>query len=378
MSDQTCHAIARLPDLPLEADRFEERPHPREMLHCFGHQRPQRALLDAFSSGSMHHAWIFTGAEGIGKATQAYRFARYVMAENARAAGAEPDDIMSDPSLATNRQIAAMSNPGIFTVRRIWNEKTKKLSTVIPVDEVRRIRGFLQHTSAQGAWRIIIVDRADDLNISAANALLKSLEEPPENCLFLLMSSDPGRLLPTIRSRCRTLEFTPLDQAALDKAVRSVMAAEGDPAASIEPRLLALAEGRVRRYLALASGDGIKYYDALLDLISAMPKFDENKLLKISDQLSAPAAIQSFEVFYDLFFSLLARIIRAAATGEGLFENEREPCSRIVNDTALAHWAGLWETIAADKAEVVRLNLDRKSFVLETFYRMQTLTRRAA
>ena len=378
MSSPINHAIARLEDLPAEADRFEDRPHPREMLHCFGHDRQQKTLLDGFTSDNMHHAWIFTGSEGIGKATQAYRFARYVLADVKLRQTMAPESLMSDAELASNRQIASMSHPGLFTLRRLWNEKNKKLSTIIPVDQVRRIKGFLQHTSGQGGWRIIIVDRADDLNISAANALLKSLEEPPENCLFMLISSDPGRLLPTIRSRCRTLEFSSLDHGALEKAVHAVMAAEGEPDRSIDQRLLDLAEGRVRRYLALASGDGIKYYEILLDLIGTMPKFNENKLLKLSDELSAPAAIQSFEVFYDLYFSLMARIIRQAATGEGLLESERDQYTRFVTDSTLAHWAGLWETIAAEKADVIRLNLDRKSFLLETFYRMQSLTRRAA
>ncbi len=379
MSNQASFAIPPLQDLPPEADRFEDWPHPRETLHCFGHEREEQILLDAFTSGNMHHAWIFSGPEGIGKATQAYRIARYIMADRSAGEAAGPDAVMSDPASATNRQIAGLSHPGIMTVRRVWNEKTKKLSAVIPVDEVRRIKSILQHTSANGSWRIIIVDRADDLNISAANALLKSLEEPPEKSLFLLISSDPGRLLPTIRSRCRILEFSRLDRAALEKAASTLTAAESaDLQAGADPRLLDLAEGRVRRYLSLATGDGVKYYDMLLDLLSAMPAFDENKLFKLSDELAAPNALPSFEIFYDLYFSLLARIIRARATGEGLLADEQDRCGRLIDDSTLAHWAGLWETVAAEKAEVNRLNLDRKSFVLETFHRMRTLIRCAA
>ena len=362
-----------------EADRFGDWPHPREMLKIFGHDAPsgpEAELIGAFDNKNMHHAWIFSGAEGIGKATMAYRFARYVLANAELRASSSPTDIMSDGALASNRQIASMSNPGLMTIRRVWNEKTKKNSTIIPVDEVRRLKSFLHHTSAgKDLWRVIIVDRADDLNINAANALLKSLEEPPKNCLFLLVSSDPGRLLPTIRSRCRMLEFSPLNNQHMQQAVSSLM---GSTNKTTEDRLINLADGRVRRYLALAAGDGIKYYDLLLVLLSSMPALDEGKLLKLSDDLSAPTALAAFDMFYDLFFSILARIIHASATGEDLLDQERKACGHLVSNTALAQWAGLWETIAAEKADVIRLNLDRKSFVLETFYRMKNLSRRVA
>ena len=376
MSDGKTIFLPRAEDLSPEADRFEDYPHPREMLQLFGHETNERNLIDAFDSGSMHHAWILTGAEGIGKATLAYRFARYVLSAPKEREDRQPQDIMSDPNLASNRQIATMGHPGLLTIRRIWNVKTKKLSTVIPVDEVRRLKSFLQHTSAGGdAWRVVIVDRADDLNPNAANALLKSLEEPPTKCLFMLISSDPGRLLPTIRSRCRLMEVSSLKSDDLERAVTGVMGGKSDKPVA---RLVALADGRVRRYLALSSGDGLKYYDQLLALLGSMPNLDQAKLLKLSDDLSAVNAQQSFEIFYDLYFSTLARIIRGRATGEGPLEHERSSVGHLISETSLAQWAGLWETIAAEKADVVRLNLDKKSFVLETFYQMQSLMRRAA
>ena len=363
-------------DINPEADRFEDWPHPREMLRLYGHEASEAELVNAFKSGNMHHAWILSGREGIGKATLAYRFARFVLADEKSRADHQPSDIMSDMQLASNRQIAHMAHPGLLTIRRVWNEKTKKLSTIIPVDEVRRLKSFLQHTSANAnSWRIVIVDRADDLNINAANALLKSLEEPPKNCLFLLISSDPGRLLPTIRSRCRMLELSTLKPDELKLAVGDVM---GRTPGTQDARLFDLADGCVRRYLALAAGDGLKYYDVLLALLGSLPNLDQVKLLKLSDELSAPTAQQSFEIFYDLYFSTLARIIRGYARGEGLLDHEKPIIGHMISDTTLAHWAGLWETIAAEKADVIRLNLDKKSFVLESFYQMQNLMRRAA
>jgi len=376
MVDGATSFLPRAEDLKPEADRLEDWPHPREMLQLFGHETAERELIDAFQSGNMHHAWILSGLEGIGKATLAYRIARFALASVESREALAPQDLMSDPELATNRQIAHMSHPGLMVIRRVWNEKTKKPSTIIPVDEVRRLKSFLQHTSTTtGAWRMVIVDRADDLNVNAANALLKSLEEPPENCLFLLISSEPGRLLPTIRSRCRTLELSALAPLELRNAAGSVM---GRSPGSTDDRLFDLADGCVRRYLALSAGDGLKYYEQLLGLLSSLPNLDQGRLLKLSDELSLVTAQQSFEIFFDLFFSMLARNIRGQAGGEGLFEHEKSTLGHMISTSSLAQWAGLWETIAAEKADVVRLNLDKKSFVLETFYQMQNLARRAA
>ena len=376
MAEGATSFLPRAEELKPEADRFEDWPHPREMLQLYGHDAAQGEFIDAFQNGNMHHAWILSGLEGIGKSTLAYRIARFVLASDESREALGPQDLMSDPKLATNRQIANMAHPGLMTIRRVWNEKTKKLSTIIPVDEVRRLKSFLQHTSTtSGAWRMVIVDRADDLNVNAANALLKSLEEPPKNCLFLLISSEPGRLLPTIRSRCRTLELSPLPPLELRTAVGSVL--ERAPGKADE-RLFDLADGCVRRYLALSAGDGLKYYEQLLGLLASLPNLDQGRLLKLSDELSLVTAQQSFEIFFDLFFSTLARNIRGQAGGEGLFEHEKSTLGHMISTSSLAQWASLWETIAAEKADVARLNLDKKSFVLETFYRMQTLTRRAA
>ena len=161
-----------------ESDRLEGFPHPRNTKVLYGHETSQRALVDAFASGRMHHGWLITGPEGVGKATLAYRFATFLLADvSERDPFGQSLDIDSDTT--ASRQVRALSHPGLLLLRRAWDFKAKRLMTSISVDEVRRLRSFLGHSGGETAWRVVLVDQADDLNINAANALLKSLEEPP-------------------------------------------------------------------------------------------------------------------------------------------------------------------------------------------------------
>ena len=187
-----------------EADRLEGFPHPRHSRLLLGHEEAEHSLAAAFAEGRMHHAWLVTGAAGIGKATLAYRLARHVLA---RPDERDPDKrTLEVPAESTAaRQVAALSHPSLLVLRRPYDPKSKRILTSIPVDEVRKVKAFLGLTAGDEAWRVIIVDTANELNLHAANALLKSLEEPPRRALFLLVTSAPGQLLQTIRSRCRRL-----------------------------------------------------------------------------------------------------------------------------------------------------------------------------
>ena len=195
---------------PVEPDRLEGFSSPREVDRLFGHQAAEQELADALQTGRMHHAWLIVGPEGIGKATLAYRFARRVLAEG--------DAVDRDHPVF--RKVAGLAHPNLLLIRRSWIEKSKRYSQWIGVDEVRRLRAFLGNTAGADGWRVVIVDRADELNQNAANALLKALEEPPPQTLFILVSSAEGRLPVTIRSRARVLRLGPLPDSTLEAAVR--------------------------------------------------------------------------------------------------------------------------------------------------------------
>ncbi|MEQ1712311.1 MAG: DNA polymerase III subunit delta' [Hyphomicrobium sp.] len=360
-------------ELP-EADRLEGFPHPRHARALFGHDTVEEMLREAVAGGRMHHGWLITGPQGIGKATLAYRLARFLVAK--------PDERAAAPGLAiadettASRQVRALSHPGLLVLRRPYNLKDKRFPTTIPIDEVRRLRGFLSHSAGEGAWRVVIVDTADEFNVNAANALLKSLEEPPPRTVFLLISSEPGRLLATIRSRCRMLELAPLDRESLRRAVRQALAGSetGEPDPSDWPTLERLAQGSVRRVLALQAAGGLDLYARVLKLVSALPAVDWGAVHALGDELGGNAAEQRFELFFELVLDLIARLVRAAATGEGPGD-EVALAARVIGPVRLATFAELWERVARAKADAIALNLDRKALILDMVRELEAAAR---
>ncbi len=372
--------MARVPlatpieELP-EADRLEGFPHPRATRMLFGHARAELAMAEALASGKHHHAWLITGPEGIGKATFAYRVAR--------AALARPDErglfgggLDVDPETAAYRQVTALSHPGLVVIRRAYDQKGKRFAASISVDEVRRVKAFLALSAEEGGRRVVIVDSADELNINAANALLKSLEEPPPRTIFLIVANSPGRLLPTIRSRCRSLPLSPLLSDDLQCAVAAALEATGKSPiphhefAALEP----LASGSVRRLLSLQEGGGLALQTKIDKIFAGLPSGDPKAAHALSDELAPAAAEQKFALFFDLFFATLQRIVRAEATGQGS-DADLARAHRLIGPARLATFAALWETLARDKADALALNLDRKSLILDTVSRLEAAAR---
>lgn len=368
-------AIQETEDLP-EADRLEGFPHPRFTTVLYGQEAAESALAEAFASGRMHHGWLLVGPEGVGKATLAYRLAAHALALPHER---DPfgQSLAVDAETTAGRQVRALSHPGLLLLRRPWDFKAKRLSGAITVDEVRRLRMFLSHQAATDAWRIVLVDSADDLNVNAANALLKSLEEPPARTLFLLVSSAPGRLLATIRSRCRTLELQPLPIEPLRKAMTQALTqSEKDhPAPGQWPLIERLAKGSVRRALSLSTGGGIALYERIERIVGHLPRVEWSAVHTLGDELSGIANEQRFELFFELLQDLLARVIHAAATGTGA-PDDIKLAERLVPPGRLVAWSELWEALGTDKAIAMSLNLDRKALILDTFTKLEAAARR--
>lgn len=367
--------VVRESEIEPEADRLEGFPHPRETAHVFGHDGAAAAFAQQFETGRTHHAWLIGGREGIGKATLAYHIARYALAtshERGNGVGGGGPLQIAQASIAA-RQVRAMSHPGLLVIRRPWDHKLKRFIASIPVDEVRRLKSFLAHSAGPDAWRVVIVDQADELNTNAANALLKSLEEPPARALFLLVSSQPGRLLPTIRSRCRRLDLSPLAANELKLAATAALAAAGADAVADDqwPKLTAGAQGSVRRVLALTRSEGAGVQSKVGPLIATLPKLDWLQVHALADEITGAGAEQRFEQFFVLLMDEIARLIRTQVTGIGAPETSRL-AARIIGGDGVATWAELWETVHLRKAEAAALNLDRKALILETFAQMQT------
>jgi DNA polymerase III subunit delta' len=359
-------AAAEIEQLP-EADRLEGFPHPRETKKLFGRASAERVLAESLSDGRMHHAWLLCGRRGIGKATLAYRFARAALSDpQARAADRLSLETTGDTS--ASRQVRALSHPGLLVLRRPYDEKGKRFAASIPIDEVRRLRSFLSHRAREEAWRVVIVDEANELNVNAANALLKSLEEPPERAVFMLVSSTPGQLLPTIRSRCRTLMLQPLSNADLRVAAMQAFDASGiaPPGAASWPALERLAGGSVGRLLSLQGSGGLELNELITKLVMGLPRVDWRAVHALSDELQPAPAQARFELFYELLLDYLGRLIRAQAAGGGEGQ-DRETAARLIGEGRLASFAALWERIGREKTDALALNLGRKALILETF-----------
>ncbi len=321
-----------------------------------GHQRAEMALLDSYRSGRVPHAWALEGPKGIGKATLAFRFARFVLAHPAPDAPdvAEAADLAVSPDGSDARQIAARAHPNLIVLERPRDEAGKATSSIIPVDSVRRVSRFLATTAAGGNWRIVVVDAADDLNRASANALLKMLEEPPARCLFLLVAHLPGRLLPTIRSRCRRLALKPLDPALIETVLRTGDEAGGDPALAAR-----LAQGSLGRALELASAEGQETARRLLDLLEGMPRLDAGDAMHLAEWLGARGGEGRYRLASELLLDWIAQRTRSAA-GDGRAAAQ------------LARWSEVWEKVGRALAQTEIYNLDRTQTLLTALRSVST------
>jgi DNA polymerase-3 subunit delta' len=311
----------------------EEVLHPRDSYRLDDIEGPAEAVRLAAARGRLHHAWLLTGPEGVGKASFAYRVARWLMGAKADAAygplGASPDDKVS-------HLIASQSHPDLMVLEREADKKS------IPVDEARRLPEFFATTPALSPYRVAIVDAADDLNVNAANAVLKTLEEPPPRGVLLLVSHAPGRLLPTIRSRCRRLAFKGWDEVRLTRFVEARTALFGEDAA----RIARMAKGAPGRALQLAAGDALGIDTAAERILAGLGQGgDEGGLLALADKFRGGEGAERFAL---LFERLADRVREAALAGA------RDD----VGEGAEA-WALAWEQLTALPERVEALNLDR-------------------
>ncbi|WP_293477583.1 DNA polymerase III subunit delta' [Phenylobacterium sp.] len=312
-----------------------EVPHPREVFELQGQHAAEEAFEAARARGRLHHAWLLTGPEGVGKATFAYRAARRLLG-----APPEPDlgILGTDPNHPVARQVAARSHPDLMVLEREGPDgKPRK---VIPVDDARRLAEFFSKSPASAPHRVAIIDAADDLNVSSANAILKTLEEPPPRGVLLMVSHSPGRLLPTIRSRCRRLAFQPLGVEATADFVRSRTDANPEDAL----RLATMADGAPGRALQLAAGQALAMDDAARDLLADLPRVDGGKALALADSFRGGEGPARFSLLFERLSDRVHGLARdRAAEGFG----------------ALDRWAEAWETLQRLPREVEALNLDR-------------------
>ena len=321
-------------------------PPPRTNPLLLGHEAAERTLEEAMASGRLHHAWLLTGPDGIGKATLAYRFARALFAGSAT--------LEMDASRPVFRRVAKGSHADLLTLELPVDEETGKTKGEIPVAAVRSVAPFLHLTAIEGGWRVVVVDGAEHMNRNAANALLKVLEEPPARAVILLVCAAPGRLLPTLRSRCRTLRLQPLG----DDTVDTLLARYKDDLAPADRAALArLAEGSIGRALLLADAGGVKLSGLVGEVLGAAPRVPPAQLLRVADAVirADKEAPPAFSTFMTLLRTALSAAVRAVAAGQG---DERQ--RRLAAARPLAEWGEVWHALTRLQDETERLNLDKR------------------
>ena len=332
---------------------------PRATTALFGHAEAEKALLDAYKSGRIAHAWLIGGPPGIGKATLAYRMARFVLAhpDPQSPAVQRATSLSVDAENPVTRRVAAQAQNDLRTVERVINEQNGKLYTVIRVEDVRRTVAFFGSTADEGGWRIAIVDAVDDMQREGANAFLKVLEEPPQRSLILLVSHAPGRELPTIRSRCRRLLLRPLDT---QDVVQALAEATGRDTQDEDVRQAAAAgEGSVGRALGLLDGQALALRQRVLDLLAQLPAVDARALHALGDSMGGNDP-KVLDAFMDLVNGWLS-----VRLGETAQEKAR-----------MARVAETWEKVNRAAREVDTYNLERKPLVFSVFGALAEAVRR--
>ena len=353
-----------------EPDRVEGVPHPRMTTVLYGQESAERTVLDAVTRDRVHHAWLLTGPRGVGKATLAWRIARFLIASpqpGGMFGGADTLHVPKDHPV-TNR-VAALSEPSLFLLRPTLSN-TGAERRDITVDGARALRDFLHLSAADGGRRVVLVDAADQLNTQAANAILKLVEEPPSRTVFLLVCHAPARLLPTIRSRCRTLRCEPLSGPDLAKAIA---AAGLDP--EIEPAALSqLASGSVGEAARLLQEGGPAVYAELVALAATLPDMDRTRLLKLANSVSSMRNRARADMVFRLVDLLLARLARAGAGHPPEAEaarGEAEMLGRLAPSPAAGRaWATLAQEVSGRIAHGRAVNLDPSGLVLDTALRI--------
>ncbi|MCP1550024.1 MULTISPECIES: DNA polymerase III subunit delta' [Methylorubrum] len=342
-----------------EAGDLAHVPRPREQNRLLGHAHAEAAFAGALAVGRLHHAWLIGGPTGIGKATLAYRVARRLVADPRTLPSPDSLDVPEDHPAA--RQVTALSHPNLVALRRVQAPGAKTLPTRISVDAAREALALFGATAGgEGGWRVCIVDSAEDLNANSANALLKMIEEPPPRAIFLIVSHAPGRLLPTIRSRCRALALRALPEADVRAVIEGFPAPFPRPEPAALARAVSLCEGSVARAVALLDPATAAVEAEVSALLAGLPEPDGRRVLKLAETLAGRDAEPLLATVLDAMQRHVAAEIDRRK-GEG-------PASLL----ALVEAA---ERIASTAREAAIYNLDRRPLVLAAFRELSGATR---
>lgn len=336
-----------------------ETPLPRDNFFLLGHEEAEKLFLDAWKKGSLHNSWLISGIRGIGKATLAYRLARFILSADT-SAKEKYTSLEISPSAPAVRLMSNNAHPDFKVLERDFTEqerkkimkaikdgerlsndelKEMKKSAFIRVDDVRTVNDFLSRRSSQDGWRIVLIDSVDDMNTASANAILKILEEPPYKTLMLLVSHNPERLLPTIRSRCAKLSLHPLAENQVASLLRRYRPSL--PETQIK-KIAAISSGSIGKALNYVDNDALKRYDQLSGIAFSGKNFKINDITDFC--AAAVSGEESYALTQELVFKFLSEAAKAAADPSGL--------------------AAVWESAVRTFAQTDSLNMDKRQALM--------------
>ena len=358
------------------SDKIAGAPHPMLANEIIGHSSQKLIFLGSFASNRLPQCWLLAGDMGIGKASFAWLIAKFLLTTKYQPADLKIDlnesninSILEPQSGNTLNRIISGSEQRVYIVRRGYNEKRKTFFKNISIEDVRKLQSYCSLSIADGGKRIIIIDTADDLNKSSSNALLKLLEEPPKNTIFLLISHQPNLLVPTLKSRCQKLSFSNLDQTDLG-AVLTAIGCKIER--SDEVSLSILSKGSAGAACRLINSNCINLYSDILNISSSLPNLNTNKILQLSQNYFAKAKPGEFEIFLEMMQHFFSRLCKTGAMQKPVLpsvtENEAKIMKNLCPNLKSAHfWSEAANITLAKLNKGYLLNIDIESLILDAF-----------
>jgi DNA polymerase-3 subunit delta' len=360
-----------------ESDKTDGCPHPRKTLNLFGHKKAQTEILDALKNEKIHHAWLVCGSKGIGKATLVWKMARTLLTMDPLATISNHSNSPTNLNVAIEHPIykrtLALTEPKLHLLRRNWDPKTERFRQSITIEDIRALKGFFNLSSTDDGRRVVIIDSADDLQTAGANALLKVLEEPPAKTTILIVSHNPSRLLPTIKSRCRILNLKPLGYKDLQQGIAQVLEMDN----KINDSISELANGSIGNAMHLLNNRGIETYESLCQLFGLSPSFDRPKAIELTSELTRKNSEQNFDILISMLNIFINRL---ALTGAGappqveVVQSEFNILNKLSPNLSSAKiWSELGQNILNNAIKAKTVNLEPSSVILDLFLKFDNI-----